>query len=366
MGSTAVVVGAGVFGLSTARALARRGWRVDIVDRHPLASIGPSAAEARILRFSHGSRVWYTDSAIRAARLWRQLELETRRDLFCPSGVLLLVSEGHAGSWELRSELELRSRGVPVEHLTPDQVRRRFPGIASPGLEFALFEPTAGVVRAREALLALAYSATTAGARLIRGAAAPLGDGAVLVDGRTLRADLVVWAVGPAIPAAFTGITRVTMVRQDSYFLDVPRQAREARLPPWIDVAAGYYGVPALSDLGPKVVPDLALPADAGGTGAVLPPDLAQYLGRRIPGLACAPVKRCEPCWYAATSDDEFLLTKVPKHPRTWLVGGDSGHGFKHGPAWGEYVSDVVEGRAALDPRFSSRSGAGGTECNAT
>jgi len=36
-----------------------------------------------------------------------------------------------------------------------------------------------------------------------------------------------------------------------------------------------------------------------------------------------------------------------------WLVGGGSGHGFKHGPAVGDYVRDRLRGEGEEEPRFS-------------
>lgn len=47
----------------------------------------------------------------------------------------------------------------------------------------------------------------------------------------------------------------------------------------------------------------------------------------------------------------------IDRHPR-WLnvllVGGGSGHGFKHGPAVGRYVADLLSGKLAkAEPRFA-------------
>jgi glycine/D-amino acid oxidase-like deaminating enzyme len=36
-----------------------------------------------------------------------------------------------------------------------------------------------------------------------------------------------------------------------------------------------------------------------------------------------------------------------------WLVGGGSGHGFKHGPTVGEYAAGMILGNAQAEPRFS-------------
>jgi len=45
----------------------------------------------------------------------------------------------------------------------------------------------------------------------------------------------------------------------------------------------------------------------------------------------------------------------VDRHPgaaNVWLVGGGSGHGFKHGPAVGQYVSEQIDGSGEVEARF--------------
>ena len=60
-----------------------------------------------------------------------------------------------------------------------------------------------------------------------------------------------------------------------------------------------------------------------------------------------------EVCQYENTSNGDFLIDKHPERENVWLVGGGSGHGFKHGPALGEYVTArIVEG-GPVEHRFS-------------
>lgn len=347
MTASALVVGAGVFGLSTARALAFRGWSVRVIDEHGPGRVGPSSAESRVLRFSHGTDTWYTASASRASRGWRELAAETGRSLFVHCGVLLMVPANGSGVWELESHGVLRRLGIPVEMLESPAVAACFPMVG--GLDFAVCEPTAGVLRAREAVMALAESAVAAGVELSRGTAIP-GQDRVLLDGVPTTADLIIWAPGPRLPAIFPGLTSARRVRQDSFYLVAPASA--APEPAWLDTDRRMYGVPALSGAGIKVVPDIELEPDAAGHGEA---DVCAYLWERFPGLRGVPVLRRETCFYTAMPDDHFLLDRHPGMARTWLVGGDSGHGFKHGPAWGEYVSDVVENRTAVSERFALR-----------
>ncbi|WP_158885954.1 FAD-dependent oxidoreductase [Amycolatopsis anabasis] len=347
--TTAIVVGAGVFGLSIAREFALRGWSVRVIDERGPGQTGPSAAESRVLRFAHGTDEWYTASALRALDGWRELAAETGREFFVDCGVLLIEPENAAGTWELDSRAVLERLGIPVERLTSREIASRFPAFALNGVGFAVYEPTAGVLRARDAVLALAASAIAAGAELIRGTAVPDRD-RVVVDGVPGTADLIVWAPGPRLPALFPGMTSARRVRQDSFYVAAPAAAEPG--PAWLDTGRGMYGVPALSSAGTKVVPDVELEPDAPGRGDA---DVRGYLDARFPGLRDAPVLRREPCFYTAMPDGHFLLGPHPRMTRTWLVGGDCGHGFKHGPAWGHYVCDVVEGRSAPPARFALR-----------
>lgn len=359
---TALVVGAGVFGLCVARELADRGWSVDAVDRHEPGATGPSSAESRILRCAHGEDEWYARSAAEARRLWRRLAAETGQELFLESGVLHFASAGADHGWELAALAAMERHGIPAEYVPGAEVPRRFPGFAAEGLDFAVHEPQGGILLARRAMLALTGSAIRRGVRIARGEAAPAGSGGALVDGVPRSPDLVVWAVGPALPALFPGVTSVTEERQNGYYLRADGswaaggrhpEGRTAS-PAWIDRAAECYGVPALGRSGAKIVLDEGVAPDRPGAPR-LPRRLRGYLRSRLPELAGAPLIGREECSYAWSPDGHFLLDRLPGSLSSWLVGGDSGHGFKHGPAWGRYVCDVIEGEEEPAPSFRLR-----------
>ncbi|MBT2468888.1 FAD-dependent oxidoreductase [Streptomyces sp. ISL-66] len=370
-----LVIGAGVVGLSTARELARRGRSVTVVDRYPPGRTGPSAAESRILRCAYGSRAWYSALSWESVRYWRELEREAGEELLVTRGVLSLASTGPDGTagpeWEEESHSALRQLGIPAERLSPGSARRRFPGLGTADLHFVLHEPASGVLRARRAVRALAASAERRGCRFVRGTATPAA-GAVLVDGVACTADTVVWAVGTALPALHPGLTSARATAQVAYYLAADSAARTtpapapaltpalAPAPAWIDRNHAVYGIGAFDGRGAKVVPDVGTPLEAepppGGHRAGPPPALPDgttaYLRRRFPALAGLPVASVEECGYAATADEEFVLGRHPAHEHVWLVGGDSGHGFKNAPAWGKYVCDAIDGTTTVHPRW--------------
>ncbi|MGZ8563949.1 MAG: FAD-dependent oxidoreductase, partial [Candidatus Limnocylindria bacterium] len=86
------------------------------------------------------------------------------------------------------------------------------------------------------------------------------------------------------------------------------------------------------------------------------------YLARRFPDLAGRPVAEGRVCQYETTPDTHFIIDRLPALSllNAWVVGGGSGHGFKHGPVVGEYLSGLITGQpvddlAAPDDRFALR-----------
>src|SRR6266480_3746361 len=132
----------------------------------------------------------------------------------------------------------------------------------------------------------------------------------------------------------------------------------EPALPVWADHGAGFiYGIPGNEWRGFKVADDTRGPAFDPTTGERLPtPErlkaARQYLAFRFPGLKDAPLVEARVCQYENSPDEHFIIDRHPTAENTWLVGGGSGHGFKHGPAVGELVAQLVLAGAATPPEF--------------
>jgi glycine/D-amino acid oxidase-like deaminating enzyme len=336
--SSAVVVGAGVFGASTARELSRRGWDVRVVEQYaPGNVLSGSGGDTRLLRFSHGESEWYTRSARRALELWRELEAESGLRLFEPVGVAWF--DTGAGAFTQQSEETLRRLGIACERLTPGEAAGLYPSLGGDDLRSVLFEPGAGVLYARLATRALA-----AGLRVEAGRASPADPP---------RADVVVWACGSWLPKLFPALVEQQLQRRDVFFFAV--DGAWTGTPGFCDYDGPYYGHGELGGLGMKVAPD--------GRGAEVDPDevdrlpdpgqealAREYAARRFPSLANARIAGSRVCQYDLTADTHFLVARHPERPSWWLVGGGSGHGFKHGPALAEYVADCIEARRDPEP----------------
>jgi len=118
------------------------------------------------------------------------------------------------------------------------------------------------------------------------------------------------------------------------------------------------YALPNLENRGFKIALDAHGPEFDPDTDSRLVSQYSvervrSYLTRHVPALAEAPVVETRVCQYENTWNGDFLIDRHPGLTNVWLVGGGSGHGFKHGPAVGEYLSALILNNAAAEPRFS-------------
>ena len=336
--STATVVGAGVFGAATARELARRGWDVTLVEQYAPGTVrSASGGDTRLLRASHGSVDWYAESAWRARSAWLELQEETGTHIWEPVGLAWFAQR--ADGFEAVSRESLHRLGIPCEWLSPDDARDLYPSLNVDDLHAVLFEPEAGVLHARRATQLLVEDGERAGVRLQPGRMLPADEP---------RSDVVVWACGAWLPALFPEDVELTITRRDVFFFGGDAAWRGT--PGFCDYDGAFYGHGEIGGLGVKIAPDFA--------GAEVDPDTLDrlpsvdlerearaYAARRFPLLAETPVVGGRVCQYDLTADTHFIVGRQPLHESWWLIGGGSGHGFKHGPALGAYVADCIEGK---------------------
>ncbi|MFI6817160.1 NAD(P)/FAD-dependent oxidoreductase [Nonomuraea sp. NPDC050328] len=343
-----IVVGAGIWGSSLALRLAETGWQVTLVEQHTPGHVRQaSAGETRLLRSAHGTDEWYARLSRTARQGWLDLGERIGEPLYHEHGTVWFAREEHG--WERASAGVLGSLGIPHELLDPADGRRFFPDFAPDGLAFLLWEPEAGVLRARRATQVIARLAVQAGVRLVTGRAVPYGE-AVSVAGEVLRADRVVWAGGAWLPALFPELPLV-VTKQDTLHFDVAWRGT----PAWVDYDVSAYGHGDVDGVGMKCTSDAeGLPYEPEeGSRTVDRESVAAasaYLGRRFPALAGSRVLFSQVCQYALTPDAEWIIHETA--PGVWVLGGDSGHGFKHAPALAGYVAGLLDGEYAPEPRF--------------
>ncbi len=363
-----VIIGAGVFGAWTAYQLTLAGCSVALLDAFgPANSRASSGGETRIIRLGYGADELYTRSAQRSLALWKAAfsNKEKYSGLLQITGVLWLAHENDQYS---ESTLKtLRAVGVECEQLSASDLRYRNQQLRLDRIAWGIFEPGSGVLFARRSVQAIVSEAIARGAVYLQDACLPPTGGKLnaiaLSSGKKLFAERFVFACGPWLPKLFpqtlAGLIHVT--RQEVFFLGVPagdKSFSAERLPPWIDFNDLVYVIPDLDHRGLKIAIDAHGPefdpdygdriVTVGGLEA-----MRKYVTQRMPALSHAPVTETRVCQYENTSNGDFLIDRHPEWENAWLVGGGSGHGFKHGPAVGEYVVALMQGLKQQEPRYS-------------
>jgi monomeric sarcosine oxidase len=362
------VVGAGVFGAWIAYRLQQDGRRVALLDAYgPGNARASSGGQTRVIRMGYGDQEIYSRWSNLSLELWKSLFHSIGRpSLFQQVGVL----------WMARGEDPLTTKtlatlkrlGVLHERLDRGELESRWPQIDFGPNTWAIFEPESGFLVAFHAVQAVVQMAEATGVEYLQEAVVPpegrgrLGSIATR-SGKKVRAGTFVFATGPWLPKLFPDLLaeRIFPTRQEVfYFGPSPGDARFAppAMPVWVDFAEEIYGVPDFKGRGFKVAPDRHGAAFDPDTGhrAVSPETLTAvrgFVGRRFPALKDAPLVGSEVCQYENTSNGDFLIDRHPERENVWLVGGGSGHGFKHGPAVGEYVAARILHGGAEEARFS-------------
>ena len=352
------VIGAGCFGGWTALQLLERGARVTLIDAWgPGNSRASSGGETRVMRGSYGANQPYTELAARALKLWDKYERRWKRQFLHRTGVLWMASGDD--SFELGSVEPLRSAKIKFQQLSPTQMKKRWPQIHFQGVDWAIFEPECGYLDARASCKAVVDAIVAAGGKYRQAAVQPdelegeTRHGLVLSDDSKLKADLYVFACGPWLGALFpeTIGKLVEPTKQDIFFFGAaPGDDRysERNMPVWGDHRGQFwYGIPGSGRRGFKIADDTRGPAfdPTKGERVVSPKTLEgvrEYVAFRFPGLKGAPVVETRVCQYEQTPDSHFIVDRHPRNENVWIVGGGSGHGFKHGPAIGEIMAEVL------------------------
>lgn len=364
------VIGAGVFGAWTAWYLAKRKLSVLLVDAYgPANARASSGGESRIIRMGYGGDELYTRWSQNSLAQWKTFFARRGEPLFHETGVLWLAPEND--SRLSHTTATLRKCDVAFEQMDRNTLEKRYPQMAFDGIGAGVLEPHSGVLMARRAVAAVVADAVQMGAEYrMAEIVTPAGtDRATEIKtkaGEKMEAGHFVFACGAWLGKIFPKVlgSRIFATRQEVFFFGVPagdiRFAPPA-LPTWLFQSDEIYGMPDLESRGLKIAVDRHGERIDPDTQSRVATERAaavarKYIAERFPALRDAPIVEARVCQYENTSSGDFLIDRHPQMNNVWLVGGGSGHGFKHGPAVGEYVvGQVLEGGAG-EARFSLRS----------
>ena len=366
--ATVLVVGAGIFGVTAALSLRRRGWQVSLFDQgpipHPLAE---STDISKIVRLDYGDDETYTALMERALEAWRKWPAG---QYLHETGVLFAATSPLApGGFEHESFHLLGRRGHRLERLDGAGIARRFPAWSPTHFTDGYLNPAGGFAESGKVVTHLAREARDAGVVLAPDTevASLLDDGSHVVGLRTQtgqerRADRVVVASGawtPSLVVALDGPLRAT--GQPVVHLapaDASLFAAE-RFPVFTaDIArTGFYGFPVhagvvkIANHGPGR--SLRRASDERAVNDEEVAAVRAFAARALPGLVTARVAATRQCVYGDSLDEHFWIAPDPSRPGLVVAAGGSGHGFKFAPVLGDLIADACEGRVV--ERFAWR-----------
>lgn len=358
--SDVVVVGGGVMGTSTAFFLTADTDRaVTLVEKDHIAA-GSTGDSSAILRHHYGGESIYTRMAWWSHQFYRSFEDELGEPLAHADNPMVRFGEQDTpeGEYVDAGYDVLTSLGIPASRLDGEELPARYPMFD--GLhrfDFAVSDDDAGYADGTDAASGFVRAARQQGAEVVTDTAVEevrvehgAVTGVVTEDG-VIGCDDVVIAAGPWTPrlANTVGLdVPITISREQVLILDPPDDyAREyPSLTPTTALPGGeWYLRPDFGDgilvathhTTEAVDPDTY--DDTPDEDVVL--DLLEAVTDAIPGLADAGLKGGYCGLYSTTPDHDFIIDQAGPEG-CYLACGFSGHGFKHAPAVGRILADLV------------------------
>ncbi|MEP1094162.1 MAG: FAD-dependent oxidoreductase [Cyclobacteriaceae bacterium] len=359
-----IVVGAGVMGAWTAFYLQQQGAKVTLIDAYgPGNTRSSSGGETRILRADYGEKVIYTKMVVRAHELWDKWQKEWGRKLMYSTGRLSIGPADYA-TYANEAKRRLKPFGVNSEVLDRDEIIRRWPQLGILEDEIGLYD-TGGAggstLLAREACRATTEKFIENGGTFIHAKALPGKsvngqlDSIELSDGRSLRADQYIFAGGPWMGSIFPDVLsdKLKVFRRDVLFIGTPAgdpRFSYPNLPIWLFRGTRWYGFPDFHGRGLKAAPfpdynSIDMDMDERLIHPIEIKRARDFVEQRFPALKNQPITEGRVCQLTFSSDEHFIVDTHPDNKNLWFACAGSGHAFKHGPAFGEYLSRrVLEG----------------------
>ena len=358
-----IIVGAGIYGVTAALELRRRGWQVALLDPGPLPHpLAASSDISKVVRLDYGPDEDYLTAMETAIERWRGWNASWASPLLHEGGVLFLTRERMApGGFEYESYQLLLNHGHAPQRLDSAAIRRRFPAWQADNFSDGYYNPLGGYAESGRVVAQLIGQARAAGVDLHEGQTFErlIEDGSrvggVLTrEGVRFEAEQVVFAGGSWTPHALpwrAASLRSTGMPVFHLKPAAPRMFEYAQFPVFCaDITAtGYYGFP--------LHPDGVVKLANHGDGRRLTPDspervvneretarLRAFLGENLPALAEAPIVYTRVCLYCDTWDGHFWIAPDPDREGLVVATGGSGHAFKFAPLLGGWIADAVEG----------------------
>lgn len=370
-----VVAGAGALGGWLSLFLLQEGFEVILLDGHGTGNARSSSGdETRVIRTVYKDEI-YTRFTLRSQQIWLEHEKNCHEKFLYPIGVLNLIGRDEQ-RW-LVAQKNLNQYSVGYKYLETRELTRQFPAISVEGLRYGILENGGGYLKARRGCESVVERFVALGGNYQRQFLKPLVSKPGTIEavstlaGDLIDADVFVLAGGPWLGQMMPGMLDqyISPSRQELYYFGVPAASVQAMLqvPVWCDFSSldddvMYYGIPARDTggegFGFKIGEDVAGPAfdpELGdrniGTASLA--RAREFMYKRFPLMAGAPLLQSRVCQYENTADAHLLADLIPGYQNLWVLGGGSGHGYKLGAAMGEYLAKRIAGNTIKEKLLS-------------
>ena len=364
-----IVIGAGTFGVWTAYHLNQMGAKVTLLDAYgPGNSRASSGGETRLIQADNDNQV-YVQSAIRSYNWWKTLEEVSGERLVLSTGRLAMSQQEIYRQHALSRKRQLESQGINnTEVLNQDEIRYRWPQIYSDDIVTAMYNgggPSGSTLLARKGCQVVAREFEKNGGTLTIAQGIPVVKNGkvegIRAGNESLKAQFYVFACGPWLPKIFPELLmpKLKVERRDVLFVGTPpgnNNFSYPNLPEWSVYKSGFYGFPNIEGRGFKVAiyPDYNSfdpDTDERIINSYQVKRTHDFVKQRFPALSGQPITESRVCQVTNSVDGNFIVDQLPSSENTWIVGAGSGHGFKHGPAIGEYTAKRILGEQ-VDQEF--------------
>lgn len=367
-----IVVGLGGVGSSACYALAKRGLRILGIDQyHPPHSFGSSHGDTRIIRKSYFEHPDYVPLLQVAYPLWREIEDQSQRQLYFPTGLLEI---GPGDGVVIQGILQSASQHqLPIERWTMAEARKHFPCIEGDPRWQAIYEKDAGYLLVEQCVATYLEQAARLGATLrysekVLGWEPKSNAVCIQLEKETIHAKKLILCAGPWAGQVLAGYQLpMTVLRKHLYWYRCEGDTyHESQGFPcfFYDTPEGFfYGFPVQGELGLKVarhsggapihVVDGTHVRDSEDQNLV-----ESFLRSYLPGVlgsqsSSSALSRWSGCYYTMTPDEHFVVDRLPDLPQVVVTAGLSGHGFKFTSVLGEVACRLVmDEEPGFDIRF--------------
>ena len=354
-----VVVGGGIMGTSTAFFLTHEtDLDVVLIEKNEIGS-GSTGDSSAILRHHYGPDRIYTEMAAFSHDFYRSFEERTDEVIAHESNpvVRFVEAETQAGEDALSGYEVLSSLDLPVTKYSGQEVDDQYPMLDVDDVDIAVSDDSAGYSDGTDAAGGFSRAAQALGATVVTGVEVTdiqTEDDAIERIETTegyLDTDSVVIAAGPWTPRIIASVgVDIPMVptREQVLLLEPPSDFREEdldQLPTGSAPDTDWYLRP---DFGEGVLiathyqddetdPDTYDPSPDEETLLYLLEELESF----APRLADSKIRGQYCGVYSTTPDLDFVIDQVGPDG-CYVACGFSGHGFKHGPAVGKILTDLL------------------------